>query len=313
MHSHHSHSGSYVSHAVDDLDSVVAKAYVMGFTQFCLTEHMPRFDSKYMYPEEIVKGYDCKTLNTIFEQYETHARRLQLEYKDKMMILVGFEVEGADLDHIEHAVKLKSRFDMIVGSVHHALGEPIDFDEDLWRKARDHTDSKTSRELYKRYYEMQHTMIDKLKPDVVGHFDLISLFQPQDDVDPTTGKNVMNIDMETDWPEVWAQIVKNIELAASYGGLFELNSAAIRKGWATPYPKPVIAHAILDHGGRFCLSDDSHGMKQIGLNYHKVLEYVKELQLKEVYYLVREDHHTVVCSISTQELEKSPFWDQYKN
>ena len=38
-------------------------------------------------------------------------------------------------------------------------------------------------------------------------------------------------------------------------------------------------------GGRFTLSDDSHGVEQVGLNYHRTWETVVRAGLTELYYL----------------------------
>lgn len=53
MHSHHSHSGDYVMHAKDHLEDIVLRAIEMGFTTYCLTEHIPRNNPEDMYPEEV--------------------------------------------------------------------------------------------------------------------------------------------------------------------------------------------------------------------------------------------------------------------
>ena len=41
-------------------------------------------------------------------------------------------------------------------------------------------------------------------------------------------------------PAVWEKIVRNLDFVASYGGILELNSSAIRKGMSEPYPKAEI-------------------------------------------------------------------------
>lgn len=41
-----------MAHGVDPLDDIVAQAVAMRFHTYCLTEHMPRVNSKYLYPEE---------------------------------------------------------------------------------------------------------------------------------------------------------------------------------------------------------------------------------------------------------------------
>lgn len=311
MHSHHSHSGQYVSHAVDDLETIVAKAAAKGFTQFCLTEHMPRLDTALLYPEEEAKLYTVLDLCQKFDDYKAHARKVQRQY-ESMDILVGFEAEGVDEIHINWALQNKPQFDLVVGSVHHVHGIPIDFSPELWRKAQLMTDDNSARALFKDYFELQHKTIEVLEPEVVGHMDLIRLFQDNDEVDPTTGKLVRDIDIEKDWPEVWDVIMDNITLAVSKQCLFEMNSAAIRKGWHTPYPQKDIAMAIKQQGGKFCLSDDSHGLSQIGLNYHKVMNYIQELQLENIYYLKRQQQSIGIEPVLVSELASSSFWDQYK-
>lgn len=313
MHTHHSHSGDYVSHATGTLEQMVATAQQRNFAVFCLTEHMPRLDNKYLYPEEIDKLYTCKDLDTAFAKYLLHARQVQktVNAENGMKILVGFEVEGLDKPHIDLAKEFASVTDMCVGSVHYVHGIPIDFDTTQWAAARDVSGS--ARQLFKDYFDLQYDVLTALHPEVIGHFDLIRLFQI-DEIDPTTGKNMADLDIEHDWPDVWLCIERNIKYAASYGGLFELNSAALRKGWATPYPKADICKAVIKLGGRFCLSDDSHAYAQVGLNFHKVWAYITDtLQLESLYHLDLDDAgRTVVAEKKIAELSQSPFWDQYK-
>lgn len=313
MHSHHSHSGDYISHADGSLERMVTTAKEKGFTHFCLTEHMPRLSDDYLYPEEIDKKYSKDDLATNFKNYLKHAREIQSrENADgPMKILVGYEVEGIDDEHIEAAKTYSSQTDMCVGSVHYVNRIPIDFNAELWLKARESAGG-TSRQLYAAYFELQYNVIKSLQPMVIGHFDLIRLFDAKD-TDPTTGKLYDQRDIQSDWPEVWTLIERNIKHVVSYGGLFEINGAAIRKGWPCPYPQLDIARAILRHGGKFCLSDDSHSYGQIGLNFHLVWEYVvKTLKLETIYHLdLSNDGTTVVVGDDVRILSASSFWDQY--
>lgn len=285
MHSHHSHSGDYISHGSGSLEDMVATARAKGFKQYCLTEHMPRLEEKFLYPEETVKNYTTLDLDSDFQRFLDHARALQAQ-ESPTKLLVGFEVEGIDEPHIEAAKKYKALTDMCVGSVHYVHGIPIDFDAELWEKARNVSGS--TRALYRDYFELQYKVLTGVHPDVVGHFDLIRLFDASAD----------DVDLQQDWPEVHELITRNIEYVVSYGGLFELNSSAIRKGWLTPYPRTDIAKTIMRLGGRFCLSDDAHTPAQVGLNYHKVWLYMKDLGLEHVYYLNREAGQTVVAQMA---------------
>lgn len=303
MHSHHSHLGDYVSHAVGSLEEMVATARQRGFTHYCLTEHMPRYVSEFLYPEELDKNYTPQDLEQNFHNYLAHARKIQLaEEENGLSILVGFEVEGLDTYHINQAAKLKLLTDMCVGSVHFVHGIPIDFDKALWGKARDVLGSAEA--LYEAYFDLQYEVLTKLHPEVVGHFDLIRLFD----------SDVKSLDfMKANWPGVYQKILRNVKFAISYGALFELNLAAIRKSWATPYPQADICRLIISESGRFCLSDDAHSYAQIGLNYHHVWKYVTEdLGLSKIYHLAREKQKTVVVEAHVETILKLSFWDQYK-
>ena len=49
----HSHSGEFCLHAVGDLEDVVLSAIKKGFLVYGLSEHMPRYRSQDLYPEEV--------------------------------------------------------------------------------------------------------------------------------------------------------------------------------------------------------------------------------------------------------------------
>lgn len=213
------------------------------------------------------------------------------------------------------------------------------------------SDLVLTRALYNDYFDLQYSMLQQTQPSIVGHFDLIRLFaknpasstnnDQQTDAtttntssDTTSDSTASNSNataksnnttpiaapsaisedtemLETQWPEVWFKIIRNIEYAVSINALFELNSAAIRKGWNTPYPRSDIANLIIKLGGKFCLSDDSHGIAQVGLNLHKCVDYLEKLKVEKLYYLALEDDKTVIKSLSLAEVKADFFWDQY--
>lgn len=310
MHSHHSHSGDYISHAHDPLEHMVQSYIDRGFEVLCLTEHMPRLDQAYLYPEEKEKGYGIKELVDDFSKYLVHAKKVQSKYQDKIKIIIGFEVEGIDEAHVGYSADILQNplIQMSVGSVHYVHGIPIDFSKELWVKAKAASKGGLTRSLYKDYFELVSKVID-LKPQVIGHFDLIRLCQPEDDFDESTNKLTKDIRIQTDWPEVWEVIISTIENAGSYGAMFELNSAAIRKGWDCPYPKSDLVQAVIEYGGgRFCLSDDAHSINQIGLNYKKTLQYLKDHDVSKLYHLDVKDGEVVTVADDIEDIETSKFW-----
>lgn len=145
------------------------------------------------------------------------------------MLPIGFETEWIRPRTLELVKNLqkKYQFDMFVGSVHHVHTIPIDFDKPMYESARTLSGGSDER-LFEDYFDSQYEMLQALKPPVVGHFDLIRLFSK----DPNGSFQ--------GWDGVWSRITRNLQFVADYKGLLELNSSALRKGMAEPYPKVEI-------------------------------------------------------------------------
>lgn len=159
------------------------------------------------------------------------AARLKEAYADKINLFVGFESEwirpSTATDVRDILDKYAGSIDLYMGSIHHVCGIPIDFDDKKYQLAREKAGG-TDEKLFLQYFREMSEMLNALKPPVVGHFDLIRLKSD----DPNTHFEGM--------PEVWDQMRSNLEYIASYGGILELNSAALRKGLEEPYPSMPI-------------------------------------------------------------------------
>lgn len=57
--SHHSHSGQFCKHASGELEEVVLEAISKRFRIYGLTEHVPRYRTHDLYPEEVWVVFDC--------------------------------------------------------------------------------------------------------------------------------------------------------------------------------------------------------------------------------------------------------------
>lgn len=93
----------------------------------------------------------------------------------------------------------------------------------MYIAARDASDG-TEEGLFADYFDSQFEMLQALKPPVVAHFDLIRLKSDEPESSCTR------------WEAVWEKVLRNLEFIVGYGGLLEINTAALRKGLAEPYP-----------------------------------------------------------------------------
>ncbi|KAI2625222.1 histidinol phosphate phosphatase H [Xylaria nigripes] len=287
----HSHSGQFCpGHAKDQLDDIVKHAISLGYTTMGLTEHMPRTELRDLYPEELDDPEaSLAALAPRHTAYLAEAQRLQALYAPQISLLIGFEGEWLRPAYQSLIEDLAANpvVDYFIGSLHHVNGVPIDFDKEHYARAMAtiaapaSEDSQASaieareEKMYERYYDEQYEMLVALRPRVVGHFDLIRLMSS----DP--GRDVRC------WTGVWERIGRNLAFVASYGGWLECNSSALRKGLAEPYPCRAISEKWLSLRGKFTLSDDSHGIAQLGTNYGRALDFLSSLDVTTIWVLKR--------------------------
>ena len=270
MHSHHSHSGQFCRHAKGTLSEVAEAAILKGFSVYGLTEHAPRYRQQDLYPEEVNGNVtyvsisrlsadnmnfqvDLSTedLSSTFDSFIDEAHRVCAQHSSlSTTFLVGLETDyitKLDLQMTDKLlVKHGDRIDYIVGSVHHVNEIPIDFDKTTFERAlssfkeADASDSTSStsfgpnisheyRGLVVSYLDSQYILMQELHPEIVGHFDLFRLYNPS------------IVFSATSTPSIWERITRNVRYGIEYGALFEVNTAAFRKGWDTGYPGQEIA------------------------------------------------------------------------
>ncbi|KAG0638188.1 polymerase/histidinol phosphatase-like protein [Tuber brumale] len=306
--SHHSHSGQFCLHAQDTLEQMIQAAIAKGMIVFSLTEHMPRDRLEDRYPEEITAQQTPFDLYRNFQDYYNTALLLRARYQHLIHLLVGFEVDYIRPQSIDLIRNLQSiyKFDFFVGSVHHVNTIPIDVDRQMYLKALESVGG-TEDKLFEAYFDAQYAMLTQLRPAVVGHWDLIRLHS-QNPARPLVEYGL----------GVWQRVVRNVDFVLSYGGLTELNSASLRKGWDEPYPRRDLAKLVMDRRGRFTISDDSHCALQVGLNYNRLLGYIRDIGLTEVHYLEKLPMGEMAvnvldaCAVRTMtidELAQQGFWE----
>ena len=122
---------------------------------------------------------------------------------------------------------VKYPLDLFIGSVHHVHGIPTDYDHDMYTRARAIAGG-TDESIFEDYFDLQYQMLEALRPPIVGHFDVIRL--KADEPNGPLNK----------WEGVWQKIIRNLDFIIAYGGVLELNSAALRKGMTQPYPKAEV-------------------------------------------------------------------------
>jgi histidinol-phosphatase (PHP family) len=199
---------------------------------------------------------ETMSLSDLLEQFTgfvNEAHRLKALYAPSINLLVGLETEyitSLDLQRLEHTLAtFGNQLEFLVGSVHHVNGIPIDFDGPTYERAiascSVDNDGDPQAAFLSAYFEAQYELIQRFKPEIIGHFDLCRLFRPS-----------LRFN---DYPSIWQKIQRNIRFAVDYGALFEINAAAFRKNWDTAYPGKDIIEVCNIHVAKKNCSMDSTG------------------------------------------------------
>ena len=259
---HGGHSGQFCSHAADTLEEIVQAYIHHGYMWVGITEHMPPVSDAYLYPEEIEAGLNAATLMQRFTEYMTVGRCLQSQYADRIQLFVGFETEGYE-GSIDFARKLIDRFspDYIVGSIHHVKDIPFDYSREMYGKAADCSGGLDG--LYAAYFDQQYNLIRTLKPRVVGHLDIIRIY------DSEYRTRIMK-------PEIWVKIVRNLEWIKQLDLILDFNLRPLSRGEKEPYLCEPILKKAIEMGVPVVPGDDSHGIDTIGTHMQAAIEILQE-------------------------------------
>jgi histidinol-phosphatase (PHP family) len=259
---HGGHSGQFCHHAKDSLDAVVRAYIAGGFAWAGITEHMPPLDDSKRYFDEVDSGIAAATLQAQFKRYFAECRRLQAQYAGQIRLFTAFETETyAGSSAFVKQLIAETRPDYIVGSVHHVGDIGIDETAALYTAATEKAGGLEA--LYCQYFDAQHAMLQDLMPAVVGHFDLIRIFDPA------------YLDTLKQ-PAVWTRVERNLAFIAQQGLILDFNLRGFDKA-TEQYPSMPVLKKALELGVTVVPGDDSHGVSSVGRNYDKGVALLAEL------------------------------------
>jgi len=269
---HGGHSGEFCRHAKDTLSAVVERAIARGFSHYGLSEHAPRFR------KEDLLGFEADLtpddLVATFARYAETATRLRDLFADRIALFVGFETERLPPDRWAQAmreVRASAAFDYIVGSVHDIDGRVIDSSAEQTGEICEDLGGREA--MQRAYFRALADLVATLKPEVVGHIDLIRKFDAP----------IVEFS-----PAVFREIERVLEVAKDAGSALDVNCGAFRRGLGPVYPLPSILSRARAMGLRVTLGDDSHGVASVGVGLDASLAAITAAGFSRISYLSRE-------------------------
>jgi histidinol-phosphatase (PHP family) len=244
----HNHT-TLCNHASGTMEEYIQRAIELGIDIFGFSEHNPmNFDQKYR------MKFDE------FDSYLKNIDDLQSKYKDKITILKALEFDYID-DFEDNPLLNDDRLDYLIGSCHFIDKWGFDNPEFIGNYKNKDIDK-----IWSEYFEIVEQIAKCGKFDIIGHIDLIKVFNflPKKDI---------------------KDIVKNsIEAIKNANMVVEVNSAGFRKPSKEQYPSKDILKMIYENGIDITITSDAHSVSQVGLNYEKSLEIVKNIGFTQLAY-----------------------------
>ncbi|HOC69371.1 MAG TPA: histidinol-phosphatase [Candidatus Hydrogenedentes bacterium] len=273
---HGGHSSGFCDHASSTLGEMLDAAVAFGYHCFGVAEHAPRPAEKYLYAEEIQMGWDVKTLDRLFRAYADAMDQAVDACTGRLQVLKAFEAEVVpQKGYAENmlAYKRELNFDYIVGSVHYVDDIIIDYKREYFEQALEACGGYER--LVVRYYQILADMVSNLRPEVIGHFDIVRKGFP------------IECEKELYTPRAKAAAEEALEAMRQFNCILDINTAGYRKGSPFPYPAPVYVQLARDLGIPVCFGDDSHDARQVGEGIEQAREYLLSMGINRIMTLER--------------------------
>jgi histidinol-phosphatase (PHP family) len=268
---HGGHSGEFCAHAKGTLEEIAQRAITRGFTHYGLTEHAPRFREVDLYPGEDHLG--TAGLARAFAAYAAAAFAVRDRYQDRIELLIGFETETLPPDSWAlsmRTLRASHPFDYMVGSAHDIDGRWVDFSAKETEQLK--ADLGGPEALHLAWFARMTTMVEQIRPEVIGHIDLIRKFEPP-------GFNF--------GPAALKAAERLLEAAKATGGSLDVNCAPVRNGCCPVYPLPSLLEMARRMGVGVTLGDDSHGPDTVGVGLEASLHAITSTGYRSIRRLSR--------------------------
>ena len=242
------HIHSTYADGKDSPEEIVLKAIEKGFTSIGFSEHTYMDFSDYPFQMTIEEMYN----------YKSEIDSLKEKYKKQIEIFCGLEYD------LFSEVSTKD-FDYIIGSVHYLdfNGKKLGFDRGV-EEVKEFVNNNfngNGLEFAKKYFETLLLLPQKLKVDILGHFDILTKTNELISIIDTSSKEYLNYGYEA---------IHNLKGKIP---LFEVNTGAIARGYrTTPYPQIEFLKEFKESGFGAIITSDCHNKEFIDCYYTKAKE-----------------------------------------
>lgn len=175
--------------------------------------------------------------------YKRAIREVQQQFAGRIEVALGLEQDAMTV------LDDRDDYDYILGDSHYVTGGGrlwhVDHDAAEQRESINEGFGGSWLSYAKEYFREYVEGVTRMKPDILGHFDLVTKFGLIDECDPA----------------YQAAAVEALHAALAVTPVIEMNTGAISRGYRKlPYPADFLLKEIKKAGGEITLCSDSHAV-----------------------------------------------------
>ena len=231
----HNHT-SLCNHATGTPYEYLQRAITLGIDVYGFSDHAPmRYDPQYRMRMDQRQAYRSMIMEA------QHLCQRQIE------TLFGYEVDYIE-GYVEEAI-LNESCDYLIGSVHFI--DEWGFDNPEFLKSYETKDPDTT---WKRYFQLMTDMVQTGHFQIVGHFDLLKVFNF------LPSRNITSLADEC------------LHAIKDHGMAIEINTAGLRKPVQELYPSFSLLSKAFELQIPITFGSDAHSVEQVGFGYEQARE-----------------------------------------
>jgi histidinol-phosphatase (PHP family) len=240
----HNHT-TRCNHAIGSVESYVQRAIEQRIDIFGFSDHAPMH-----YDEAYRMRFDE------MDAYEQDILHVKEKYADKISILLAYEVDF--LEGYSDESVMSRKVDYLIGSVHYLGHWGFDNPEFIGEYQNHNID-----EIWQRYFDAIEAMAKRQCFDVVGHIDLMKVF---------------NFLPKKDVRLLARDAIKAIKQANM---VVEINAAGLRKPAGEQYPSHPLMELIAENDIPITFGSDAHALDHIGFEQDAMRALAKSFGYKK--------------------------------
>ena len=241
------HSHTTFSDGKNTMEEMVQSAIRLGMPCIGFTDHS---DSPY-------QDYCMRVAD--YPAYLAELNRLKEKYADQITIMRGIELDS----HSDSAIT--EQVDYFLGSVHELVYEDrfygIDHARDIQLACIQRECGGDQLVFAQDYFNELVAHVERTKPTIVGHFDVLTKFSVIDETNPAYRRMALEA----------------LEKVVAVTPVVEINTGAISRKWREiPYPADFILRGLREMGGKIILGADTHAVDTIDCAFPLAVEIAKK-------------------------------------